>query len=179
MSEFLIPNQKRIDQYRKHMVIGQTVLEVGTGSGVIAQFCLNCGAKQVIAVDINPHAIEFVRSRFPTIDARHSDLFDSVDGQFDTIIFAAPWSVGVINKPLDYALYDTGVVARFLKEAPEFLKPGGSIWLQYCDAFPENFNQLSGWIETAGLRVINEWQYENFGKLVGHNVNVILYQLTL
>ncbi len=179
MSEFLIPNQKRIDQYRQHMIIGETVLEIGTGSGVIAQFCLQRGAKQVVAVDINPHAIEFVRGRFPNIDARHSDLFEAVAGKFDTIVFAAPWSVGVINKPLDYALYDTGVVARFLKEAPDFLELGGSIWLQYCDAFPENFNQLSDWIGTAGLRVYKEWQYEHFGRLVGHNVNVILYQLTL
>jgi 16S rRNA G1207 methylase RsmC len=78
-------------------------------------------------------------------------IFSEVDGAFDNIIFAAPWSEGEITKPLDYALYDNGVVARFLREADSYLKENGSIWLQYCDAFPNNFRQLSTWIKAGGF----------------------------
>lgn len=44
------------------MVIRGSFLEIGTGSGVIAKHCVDSGASTVVAVDINPYAVEHARN---------------------------------------------------------------------------------------------------------------------
>lgn len=177
MSNFLIPAPERVKQYEDHMEVRGEVLEIGTGSGVLAAMCARKGARRIVAVDINPFAVEHVRKTLPLVESYESDLFSNVSGSFDTIIFAAPWSTGEIKKPLDYALFDNGVVRRFFQEAGPFLKTGGTIWLQYCDAFAQNFASLPGWIREGGFRIEAEWAYRAYGKLIRREVNIILYRI--
>ena len=177
MSNFLIADAQRIQQFTDNLAIGKTVLEIGTGSGVIANFCHQSGAESVIAVDINPHAVNHVKRAYPHIIVLESDLFSKINQQFDDIIFAAPWSVGTIRTPLDYALYDNGVVERFFREANEYLKPEGRIWVQYCDAFEDNFRLFPHWVSSSGFKITDQWSYSTYGRLVKRDVNVILYRI--
>lgn len=177
MSNFLIPDLFRIKQYSDNMEFNGSLLEVGTGSGILAKIALEKGCGPVVAVDINPYAVANAKQLALGAQVYESDLFSAVEGRFDNIIFAAPWSEGEIKKPIDYAVYDNGVVERFLSKAASYLKENGKVWLQYCDAFPNNFNRLGCWIREGGFEIESEWRYQAWGKLVKREVNVILYKL--
>lgn len=70
------------------------VLELGTGSGLIAVLCARLGAR-VVATDINPHATRLARANAErngaAIDAVRSDLFDAIRGSFDLVVFNPPY----------------------------------------------------------------------------------------
>lgn len=72
----------------------QKVLEIGTGSGIIAIHCAKAGA-DVTAVDINPKAVECARLNAEQnnvkINILQSDLFSNVKARFDVIIFNPPY----------------------------------------------------------------------------------------
>ena len=78
------------------------MLDVGTGSGVIAIFACYGGASKVTAVDINPSALKSARHNakqhgFDKImKVKKSNLFQSLkDEQFDVITANLPFR----NKP--------------------------------------------------------------------------------
>ncbi len=118
-----------------------TVLDMGTGSGIQA---VTAAAKDnvvhVVAVDINPEALEATRRRaaeagvLAKMTLVQSDLFEKVEGSFDWILFNAPYlpSEGGINDPT-WAGGERGaeVIERFLAAAHDHLSPGGSILLVY------------------------------------------------
>ena len=109
------------------------VLEVGTGSGLIAsQLALRA---RVIATDINPHAVRTARGRGAEIV--RTDLFAGLRGPFDLVIFNPPYLPTQpgerIDDWLEYAL-DGGisgrdVIARFAGDVGRILAPDGRILL--------------------------------------------------
>ena len=78
------------------MHAGDTVLDMGTGSGVNAILAAKRGAR-VVAVDINPHVLEAARDNARRnnvaglVEVRYSDVFSAVEEQFDLIIFDPPY----------------------------------------------------------------------------------------
>ncbi|NTV24001.1 MAG: methyltransferase domain-containing protein, partial [Nanoarchaeota archaeon] len=56
---------------------GQIVLDMGSGSGIQAEAAIQKGAKAV-CVDINPHAVEHLKSKFMSSVVLQSDLFENV-----------------------------------------------------------------------------------------------------
>ena len=114
---------------------GDTALDVGTGTGLIALLMAR-KAKFVLGVDVNPLAVELARENaglngIRNVEFRLSDLFERVDGKFDVITFNAPYLPGEPEEPIDLALVGgkTGreVLDRFIKEVPDYLKPGGTV----------------------------------------------------
>lgn len=111
------------------------VLEIGTGSGAVAKSLTEI-TPQVLAVEINPHAAQYAHE-VNGIEVIRGDLFKPVCGEFDLILFNAPY---LPTNPeergddwLEYAL-DGGpsgreVVERFLHEAPPHLSTFGRILL--------------------------------------------------
>ena len=80
-------------------LLGEAVLsevDMGTGSGVNAILAAGT-ARDVVAVDINPHALAAARANAARngvqarIDVRESDVFDDVEGSFDLMIFDPPF----------------------------------------------------------------------------------------
>lgn len=77
---------------------GKAVVEVGTGSGVLALSAARAGARKVLALDINPNAAaaasENARANglADVVEGRMSDLFSAVrkDELFDVIISSPP-----------------------------------------------------------------------------------------
>ena len=175
--EILMPQAKRIKQFKRFVSVGQRVLEIGTGSGILAELAFLKGAKEVVAVDINPAAVKEASKRVPKANVFYSNLFENVTGVYDTIIFAAPWSEGEINKPRDYAIYDCGVTERFFKDVKGYLANNGYIWFQYCDAFINKYNKISEFISRNGLKIYKCWDYKDWGALVKHEVTVFLYKI--
>ncbi len=112
---------------------GERVLEVGTGSAVIA------GAMgkeaEVIATDINPHAT--VCAQRAGISVVRCNLMDAVRGPFDLVLFNPPYLPTEPNERLDdwfeYAL-DGGrngreTIEHFAADVGRVLAPRGRILL--------------------------------------------------
>ena len=87
--------------HASNIVPGSTVLDVGTGSGIGAIAAARAGATSVVALDINPDAVECARLNASQndvgslVDARESDLFSAVAGErFDLVVSNPPYFKG-------------------------------------------------------------------------------------
>ena len=106
------------------------VLEIGCGSGFVSQE-LALRAKRLLATDINPHAVRAAKAR--GIEVIRADLFRGIKGEFDLILFNAPYlptePAERTGQWIDYAL-DGGengrqTVDRFIEDLAVHLRPGG------------------------------------------------------
>lgn len=115
-------------------VRGLRVLEVGSGSGIIARALQDAGAR-VVAIDINPRAARATQAL--GVVALRGDLLSSVRGPFDLVLFNAPYLPSEpherIEGPLDAAFHGgeggVEVSARFARDLPRVLAPGGRAYL--------------------------------------------------
>ena len=120
------------------------VLDMGTGSGVLALVAAKLGAKRVVAVDISPHAVANARRNAELLGMRETvevrdqgDLFEPVaDESFDLVVFNTPWMPGKPTTLYDTAIYDEdyGALRRFVAELPAHLRPGGKCLLILSNA---------------------------------------------
>ncbi len=109
------------------------MLEIGCGSGIISHIIKKHVELDLLAVDINPRAVECAKRN--GINAVQSDLFENVEGKFNLIIFNPPYLPDNIGEPdnpgMDRALYGgpTGreLILKFLKDAGEHLNEHGRI----------------------------------------------------
>lgn len=119
------------------------VLELGTGCGILAVLVAK-KAKNVVAVDINPYAIECARKNAETndvkdkIDFRQGDLFEPIkkDERFSLIIFNSPYLPSEPGEEQTWSgkAWSGGpngrqVINRFIVDAPRWLADGGKILL--------------------------------------------------
>jgi release factor glutamine methyltransferase len=122
-----------LDAARLEVKPGDRVLEVGTGSGLIAAEL--AGMTGVVATDINPHATLCARKK--GVEVVQSDLFCGIRNSFDLILFNPPYLPTQpeerINDWLEHALDggETGrvVIERFSEQVGSVLAPGGRILL--------------------------------------------------
>ncbi|MDF2686532.1 MAG: putative methylase [Clostridia bacterium] len=131
----------------RHLIKDKTVIDIGTGTGIIPIIAAQMGAKCVAASDINTNAVEctyknVVNAGFEKIVTKvfYSDLFDNVSGKFDVIIFNAPWIKGNPKNIYEIAIYDPqfAVVNRFFRQVQSYLTDNGIILLQYSDISQKN-----------------------------------------
>lgn len=113
-----------------------SVLDIGTGTGIQALASANSRhVRNVLAVDINPAAIEYCKKTIhhPKILFKKSDLFDSVNGEFDTIIFNPPYLPADPNEAKESALATAGgkhgyeIIERFFTQVKDYLDDNGII----------------------------------------------------
>ncbi len=116
------------------------ILEVGCGTGLVSILCRKMG-HTVEAVDINPAAVECTlanaRCNGVELRAHTSDLFGSVNGKFDTVIFNPPY-LPVDEDVPGFEQWAGGpdgfkVVRRFLTDLPRFLDKGGKCYIVLSD----------------------------------------------
>lgn len=132
--------------------VEDTFCEIGCGTGVTSVFAARNGSKRVLAVDINPRAVENTRLNArlhgldDRIECRVSNVFSNVASSesFDTIY----WNLPFIYVRTDFffrgigerALFDPGyqTIRRFFMEAPAHLKSQGRIIAGFGDFGDEN-----------------------------------------
>jgi predicted RNA methylase len=134
---------------RKSAVVeGKTVLEIGTGTGLIALCCLKAGAKRVVATDINPAAVANARYNAKLLgvadrlDVRRVPLDNAgaysvirPSEQFDLIISNPPWEL--TDRPpkriAEFALFDPKfeLMRTMLLGHKDRLRPNGKLLLVY------------------------------------------------
>jgi release factor glutamine methyltransferase len=112
---------------------GDRVLEIGTGSGRIAAALVR--DHEVVATDINPHAVFCARKE--GLDVIRCDLFSGIRGRFNLILFNPPYlptrPEERIDDWLEFAL-DGGAtgratIDRFASSVGDVLSPGGRLLL--------------------------------------------------
>ena len=118
---------------------GDYVLDVCTGSGVIAIFSAYKGAKGVVALDISVDAVKTAKENArrhgfkDTIDVRLSDMFDALrDGEkFDVITGNLPFKNMIANDAVEATFWDTNleVQKKFFNNVHKYLKPNGRIYI--------------------------------------------------
>lgn len=112
-------------------------LDMGTGTGIIAGKMVRSDAKNVVAADINPEAVEEASEKlkeYENVNVKESDLFENIDGKFDFIAFNPPYLPGdELDEDVDdreiWRGGDSGeeFTEEFLQVAREHLKDGGEI----------------------------------------------------
>ena len=119
---------------------GQSVLEMGTGSGIIALHCAKAGSK-VSAIDISEKSLNCARNNASinnlTIEFIKSDLFSNITGKYDMIIFNPPYLSGQDAEVL--AVDDKRQLiggkqghelsVKFMEQAGQYLTGKGKIYL--------------------------------------------------
>ena len=121
---------------------GQSVLEIGTGSGIVAMYASRL-TDRITVTDINFDACELARRNFEDngiegIEILFGNLFEPVENRkFDVILFNTPYlpteDDDVIDDTINYA-FDGGVNGRkvidlFLNEVGNHLNDGGIVQL--------------------------------------------------
>jgi methylase of polypeptide subunit release factors len=160
-SEFFATFLSRLD------LSGKRVVEVGTGSGILALSAARAGAAHVVAIDINPQA-----ARAATENAARNGLAGRVSGVcsdlmsgiaprplFDVIISSPPSFPGEPRDIADRAWHaGPGYrdIAAFFEQARERLAPGGKVYLLLSS--DSDLDLLGGLIADAGFesRVVHE-----------------------
>ena len=119
---------------------GQSVLEIGTGSGVVAMYASRLTDK-ITVTDINFDACQLAEKNFAengieNIEVLFGNLFEPVkDQKFDVILFNTPYlptdDGDVIEDTINYA-FDGGLNGRkvidlFLDEVGNHLNDGGIV----------------------------------------------------
>ena len=129
-------------------VADKTVLDIGTGSGLLALCCCRHGAAKVVATDVNPNAVACARHNAkrlgyspdvrlvsPEPNQAIPTAFAAIEDseQFDVIMSNPPWEDGKPSQWSDFALYDPDfrLLRSILQDAPRYLRPGGKIVLAY------------------------------------------------
>lgn len=110
-------------------------LEVGAGSGIHLETAYNLGVKKenIFSCDINKDAV--AHCNLLEFNCVYSDLFENIDGKYDIIIFNPPYLPEDAREPQDSKLATTGgkkgneIILRFLKEAKNYLKEDGKVFL--------------------------------------------------
>lgn len=119
-------------------------LDMGTGSGILAQTVKDLGIKNITTVDINPEAVKLSKQK--GFKAIRSNLFEKIpeNEKYDIICFNAPYLPEDSNEPQDSQLATTGgkegdeVSLEFLKQAKQHLKSNGKIYLLISSLTPQN-----------------------------------------
>ena len=116
---------------------GKSVLDVGTGSGILAITAAKNGAK-VVAIDVNVYALKLAEENASNNSVKikfvKSDLFSHVKGKFDLVINNPPYlpeddTDKIIGPSKMYSGGPNGrvFIEKFVKSVGKFLKPKGKI----------------------------------------------------
>jgi release factor glutamine methyltransferase len=172
------------------LIKDKSVLDVGTGTGIIAILSAQMGARAVSACDINPNAVECAKnnvliSGFENVVSEivYSDLFGNIKDTYDIITFNAPWVQGKAQNLYELAIYDENyaLVNRFMEEAPEYLNPDGTILLQYSDISQKNgdgaIDNLNNILEQNGLYIAESTSILRKNRMFGMMERVLLFAL--
>ena len=145
-----------------------SIADIGCGCGVLTLL-----ARQELGVDVTLYASDLLSEAVATTKLNiqricpedtdiqvmpPGDLFEAFPSHqaFDLILFNAPWVVARARNRSELGIHDEKqrTLERFFAQAPNFLKPEGTILLGYADASgPKAIANMERIIADAGFRV--------------------------
>lgn len=118
---------------------GDRVLDVCTGSGVIAIFSAYKGASQVLGLDINLDSVRCARENAKLhgfekiVEFRFSDMFQAVrpEEKFDVITMNPPFRDKLASDYVEGTMWDTGFLVHkeFFNKLGNYLTPEGRAYI--------------------------------------------------
>jgi methylase of polypeptide subunit release factors len=169
-SEFFAAFIARLD------LSGRDVVDIGTGSGILALAAARAGAASVTAVDINPNAVKAASDNAQAnglggrVTAVCCDLLSAFPARplFDVIVANPPYFPGDPRDLADRAWHAGSHyrdIAPLFEQARMRLKPGGAFYVLLSS--DSNLELLGSLIEAAGFRarrakarsLLIEWVY--------------------
>ena len=141
---------------------GMRVVDVGTGTGILALAAARAGAVKVVALDINPAAVEAAQENAringvgDRVTAMVSDLLSAVPREriFDVIISSPPSFPGEPRDIADRAWHagpDYRDIAGLFQEARARLAPGGLMYVLLSS--DSDLTRVGALITAADFRV--------------------------
>lgn len=156
---------------KTQLLPGRRILDVGTGSGLLACWSARAGA-EVWAVDINPLAVEAAMANATLnslkINVLRSDLFDELAAAepFDILLINPPFYPVSPKNEVEKAFFAGPAFEYFEKlflEMPPFLKPEtGRCWMilsEDCD-----LAAIHAIGEKHGFKTSKIWERKSWGE---------------
>jgi len=146
---------------------GESIFEIGAGSGVISLFCAQQGAN-VLCSDINPFSIDLIKKNYKknksrligNFSIRKGDLFSVLRSheKFDVIIFNPPYLPtkkgelvgGFFDKAVDGGKDGLNVIKRFIEVLSKHLRKNGKAFFVFSSLSDKN--KLHAIISNNGLK---------------------------
>ncbi|MFC5532106.1 50S ribosomal protein L11 methyltransferase [Cohnella yongneupensis] len=141
---------------------GEQVIDVGTGSGILAIGAIKLGADKVLAVDLDPVAVTNAKENIAqnglqeVIEARESDLLGVLNGR-DTRDNA-----NAVKPPVDIVVANilAEIILLFLDDVRDVLKPGG---IYICSGIYKNKEMaVEAGLLAAGFEIVDKLRQEEW-----------------
>jgi release factor glutamine methyltransferase len=125
-------------------VSGKSVLDLCTGTGIVAVSAAQRGATRVVAIDLNPEAVKNAKLNaekfgLNQIDVREGSLFGPVESEtFDVIAINPPYTGKKPKDKTEICFWDEDnrTTKQFFENYKKHLKPGGKAFLAWADFSP-------------------------------------------
>ncbi|MFE9534903.1 methyltransferase domain-containing protein [Streptomyces sp. NPDC006691] len=126
--DLMLGDRLRMDAYRaaisEAVRPGDTVLDLGTGTGILAQWALEAGAARVYGIDLNEQVLDTASQRLR--DAGFGDRFRPLAGHSFDLRLPEPADI-VISEILGNLADNENCVAILDDARRRFLRPGGAM----------------------------------------------------
>lgn len=131
-----------IDSILQKDMRGLRVLDNGCGTGVLGIMAAKCGAKSVVAVDIDDKSVDSTRE-----NAERNDV--KIDARLGSEPAAGEYDLILSN-------IHRNILLEQMDKYAQYLAPGGELWIS--GFYKEDVPQLTKAAEAAGLKPISEEQ---------------------
>ncbi|MCL3782068.1 50S ribosomal protein L11 methyltransferase [Prolixibacteraceae bacterium JC049] len=136
--------QLEMDHFNKKVV------DIGTGSGILAIMAEKCGAAEIDAFDNNPWAIEIMQE---TLQLNASKKINVMAGEQDDINLQAPYNLALGN-------LNASVLLEYLPQFIELVENGGQMLLSgYMEKDKDAIHELAA---NSGLSLLKESEKDNW-----------------
>ena len=116
---------------------GQSVWDIGTGTGLIALTTKLKGAGYVLATDLNPDAVKNAKENSKLlglkIEIRQANVFGQINKKVDIITFNPPFTDQEAKQKYEISFWDKDhtTLKKFFKNVRKHLKPNGKAFIAW------------------------------------------------
>jgi ribosomal protein L11 methyltransferase len=144
-----------IEGLEETLVSGDRVLDMGTGTGILAIAACRLGASHVFAIDVDPQAVEAAQENV------------ELNGVADQVTVSGERVGQVIGQPVDGIVVNivAEVIEMVIDEMDQVLRPGG--WIVASGILNEKRDHLLSLWEEKGMELVD-------GKSMGDWCSLIL-----
>ena len=114
-----------LDAISRYGVKDKTVLDIGTGSGILSVLCGKLGAKRILATDIDPHIIDIATSNFSAncveVETKRNNLTCGITEKYDVVLANLHFAIQFENmKTVRDVVKDNGLLIMTWKNNTRF-----------------------------------------------------------